>query len=210
MEPIIYRNIEEKDHPQISGMLCGVWRFDRYIADAATAARAGESFFMSYLARQNYAEVAARGGEILGVLLGHLKSMPFPKEHKKWEAEARRRLFFFNHSKEGKRFCEAQKRTAKFEAALLGPHEDRFDAELVLFASAPAARGQGVGKALLSRYNTFLKEHGAKKAFLLTDSFCNFGFYDHLGYERIAQTEGFLGIERDGKPFEFYLYGYDV
>lgn len=191
-------------------MLCGIWRFDRYIADAEIAARAGESFFMSYLARQNYAEVAERDGQVLGVLLGHLKSMPFPDGHKKWDAEARRKLFFFNHSKEGKKFYTVQKRTAKYEAVILDPHEDRFDAELVLFASAPAARGQGVGKALLGRFNEFLREHGAKNAFLLTDSFCNFGFYEHLGYERIAQTEGFLGIERDKKPFEFYLYGYDV
>lgn len=208
METIIYRNIEEKDYPQVSRMLCGIWRFDKYIADGETAKKAGESFFMSYLARQNYAEVAERAGVILGVLLGHLNSIPFPEKHRHWKAESDRRLFFFTHSKEGRKFYEVQKRTAKYEAQLLDPYEGRFDAELVLFATAPEARGLGIGKTLLSRFNAFLSGHGAKNAFLLTDSFCNYGFYDHLGYERIAETEGFLGIERDGKPFHFYLYKY--
>lgn len=210
MEPITYRNIEEKDHPQISKMLCGIWQFDKFIADRNLAERAGAAFFMSYLARQNFAKIAERNGEIMGVLLGHLKSIPFPKEHKKWKAESARRLFFFEHSKQGKKFHEVQTRTAKYEAQLLDPWEDQFDGELVLFATAPKARGLGVGKTLLSRFNAFLKDHSAKNAFLLTDSSCSLGFYDHLGYERVAETQGVLGIERDKKLTRFYLYGYDV
>lgn len=210
MEPINYRNVTEQDYPQVSEMLCGIWQFDKYLKDAEIVRRAGLAFWHAYLARQNYAEVAERGGRILGVLLGHCVSLPFPAEHKGFEKEARRFLREFSRSGEGRKFYRAQMRTAKYERQLLAPYEDRFDAELVLFATAPEARGLGIGKGLLSRFNTFLKEREARHAFLLTDSFCNFGFYDHLGYERLAEVEGLLGVEQDGKPLHFYLYGYEV
>lgn len=210
MEPIHYRNVTKQDYPQVSEMLCGIWQFDRYLGDAEVARRAGLAFWYAYLARQNYAEVAECGGKILGVLLGHCASLPFPAEHKGFEKEARRFLREFSRSGEGRRFYKAQTRTAKYERQLLAPYEDGFDAELVLFATAPEARGLGIGKCLLSRFNAFLKNQDARHAFLLTDSFCNFGFYDHLGYERLAEVEGLLGIEPDGKPLHFYLYGYEV
>lgn len=210
MESILYRTITEQDYPQISEMLCGIWQFDKYLNDENTVRRAGLAFWYSYLARQNYAEAAERDGRILGILLGHCGSLPFPVEHKGFEKEAQRFLREFSRSGEGRKFYKAQTRTAKYEHQLLAPYEGRFDAELVLFATAPEARGMGVGKTLLSRFNAFLKEQEAQHAFLLTDSFCNFGFYDHLGYERLAEVEGLLGIEPDGKPLHFYLYGYEV
>ena len=81
MEPINYRNVTEQDYPQVSEMLCGIWQFDKYLKDAEIVRRAGLAFWYAYLARQNYAEVAERGGRILGVLLGHCVSLPFPAEH---------------------------------------------------------------------------------------------------------------------------------
>lgn len=210
MEPIHYRGITQQDYPQVSSMLCEIWKFDKYLRDADVVRRAGLAFWYSYLARQNYAEIAEREGAVLGVLLGHCASLPFPPEHKGFEKEARRFLREFSKSGEGRKFYKAQTRTAKYERRLLAPYEGKFDAELVLFATAPNARGLGVGKGLLSRFNAFLEEREARRVFLLTDSFCNFGFYDHLGYERLGETEGLLGIEEDGKPLHFYLYGYEV
>lgn len=211
MKSIIYRTIEPKDYPQISQMLRRIWQFDRYIQEEDVAQRAGEAFFLSYLARQNYMEIAERDGEILGILLGHCLSLPFSKEQKKWETESSRKLFWFLHSKKGKKFFDVQRRTAKYEAQLLDPYKGQFDAELVLFATSENARGLGIGKILLSHFNAFLEEQQAKRVFLFTDSFCNFGFYEHLGYHRTAELDAFLGIEEDpNKPMSFYLYTYDI
>ncbi|MEF9988870.1 MAG: hypothetical protein RR797_07325, partial [Christensenella sp.] len=66
MKTINYRPIQKNDYPQIIELLSAVWQFDKYINDTRTAKRAGESFWLSYIARQNYAEVAERDGEILG------------------------------------------------------------------------------------------------------------------------------------------------
>lgn len=63
MEPINYRNVTEQDYPQVSEMLCGIWQFDKYLKDAEIVRRAGLAFWYAYLARQNYAEVAERGGQ---------------------------------------------------------------------------------------------------------------------------------------------------
>ncbi|MEG0594461.1 MAG: GNAT family N-acetyltransferase [Christensenella sp.] len=210
MKTINYRPIQKNDYPQIIELLSAVWQFDKYINDTRTAKRAGESFWLSYIARQNYAEVAERDGEILGLLLGHCAAVPFSPEHENQLVTAKNSLRQFMFSKEGRKFYKLQKRTAKYERQLLSTHDGDFDSELVLFATAPAARGLGIGKALLCRFNAFLQEHGALRAHLMTDSFCNVGFYDHLGYSKVGEKKVSLGAAQPSTPFYFYLYAYKV
>ena len=100
--------------------------------------------------------------------------------------------------------------TAHAKSACSPPLRENSTQNCVLFVTAPAARGLGIGKELLARFNQFLVQNGARRPFLLTDTLCNYGFYDHLGFRRLAETEGLLGIEPDGKPMHFFLYGYEL
>lgn len=207
---LLFRPLEEKDHPQAAALAAGVWRFDQLIADPQAAALAREAFFRYYLSRQNYTEAALRGGELLGILFGHCAALPLPPEHSAQEKAAENAAERLLSMPEGRRFRTAMERNSACEKRLLASFEGEFDAELVLFVTAPAARGLGIGKELLARFNQFLVQNGARRPFLLTDTLCNYGFYDHLGFRRLAETEGLLGIEPDGKPMHFFLYGYEL
>lgn len=92
--------------------------------------------------------------------------------------------------------------------------------EVTLLAVDPACHGHGIGRALFTDAQNYLRVQGAAGFSLATDDGCDFGFYDHLGLERIAsreaascpgvpQEEGSAsyGGTNKKKPFRVYLYG---
>ena len=80
--------------------------------------------------------------------------------------------------------------------------------EITLLAIDPASQGHGIGKALLADAVAYLQSRGAAGFFLATDDGCDFGFYDHLGLERIAARETPIAAKSQGEqPFHVYLYG---
>lgn len=80
--------------------------------------------------------------------------------------------------------------------------------EITLLAIDPACQGHGIGKALLTDVVAYLQSQEAAGFFLATDDGCDFGFYDHLGLERIAARETPIAAEGLGEqPFHVYLYG---
>ena len=110
------------------------------------------------------------------------------------------------------------------EIALTQELVERGDArsawEITLLAVDPAFHGHGIGRTLFSGALDYLRAQSAPGFFLATDDGCDFGFYDHLGLERIASREaaacpgvpqGEEALELDGpndeKPFRVYLYG---
>ncbi len=95
---------------------------------------------------------------------------------------------------------------------LLESQDDRAAWEVTLLIVDPACHGKGVGKALFMGALDYLSHQGAPGFFLATDDGCDFGFYDHLGLERIAEREAPgctapLAGHHDKGPFHVYLYG---
>lgn len=91
--------------------------------------------------------------------------------------------------------------------------------EVTLLAVDPECHGHGIGRLLFSDALDYLLAQGAPGFFLATDDGCDFGFYDHLGLERIVSREAAVCREtprRDDAtttnktgdvPFCAYLYG---
>lgn len=61
-----------------------------------------------------------------------------------------------------------------------------FDGELSLFAVDPKQKGQGVGTALLSAFQT---RKSGKQIYLFTDSNCTYQFYQHRGFEQASSVD---------------------
>ena len=75
-------------------------------------------------------------------------------------------------------------------------------AELRLLIISKDCKGLGLGRILMSEAEKRIKEHGMSGAFFYTDTDCNFGFYDHLGAERIGSKM----IICAGEDLEVYGY----
>lgn len=63
--------------------------------------------------------------------------------------------------------------------------------ELQQIAVDPAARGLGVGTAVMAAFEAQARARGCRLAYLDTFSFQAAPFYERLGYERVLSIEGF-------------------
>ena len=77
------------------------------------------------------------------------------------------------------------------------------DGELIFLAADPNNAQKGVGSLLLAELE---RREPGKEIFLYTDSNCTYQFYEHRGFERIAQQEVTIELP-DGKvALSCFLY----
>lgn len=81
------------------------------------------------------------------------------------------------------------------------------DDSVLLLVVNPAARGLGLGKKLFTGALDYLRAAGAQSAHLVTDTDCDWSFYDHLGLTRLAErhNDSPTALQSDG----YFLYGYN-
>ena len=101
-------------------------------------------------------------------------------------------------------------------------------AEYVLFVTSPAARGKGVGAAMITRFEDYLLAGGIGGYWLFTDTGCTYDWYDRHGFRRVAMTtpelhpDGTMSAEvrtgedlrdepvPDGEAGTYFIYRYDM
>lgn len=74
---------------------------------------------------------------------------------------------------------------------------------VLLLVISEAARGHGLGRRLLSQARDHFGRHGADRYWLVTDTDCDWPFYEHLGLERLAERPGTVA----GAPERYFVYG---
>ncbi|MEA4854261.1 MAG: GNAT family N-acetyltransferase [Christensenella sp.] len=210
METTQFRTLHKKDFPQVRKLISDIWNFERYTNNPKLLDVFAGSFLDVYLLNQNYTRVAVENDKITGLLIGRCESLSVSRKPR-YLFSLLKNLAYLHISKQGRRIASIQKRFAALSAKLFDEVDDTFDAELVLILTAPIARGRGIGKKLLYDFNAFLKAHGSHSVCLITDSFCNYRFYDRLGYTRAAASSGITGAEPCEDSFTaFYLYTYQL
>lgn len=74
---------------------------------------------------------------------------------------------------------------------------------ILLLVVSAEARGHGLGKRLINRALDHFRRHGAERYWLVTDTDCDWTFYEHLGLERLADRPGMV----PGAPEHYFVYG---
>lgn len=74
---------------------------------------------------------------------------------------------------------------------------------VLLLVVGEAARGHGLGRRLLARARDHFSRHGAERYWLVTDTDCDWPFYEHLGLERLAERTGAVA----DAPERYFVYG---
>lgn len=74
---------------------------------------------------------------------------------------------------------------------------------ILLLVVSAEARGHGLGKRLINRALDHFRRHGAECYWLVTDTDCDWTFYEHLGLERLADRPGMV----PGAPEHYFVYG---
>ena len=163
---------------------------------------------------------------LLGVALGRL-GRPAPEDARPYEELAEWLEGRLRALPGGAQIMAQQDAELACDEALLAAATSRLpdDAEYVLFVTAPAARGKGVGAAMITRFEDYLRARGAGSYYLLTDTGCTYDWYDRHGFKRVAQaqldyaspeaTRASVRAEDDlrgepAAPGAFFVYRYDL
>lgn len=166
------------------------WNFNHMLPDRRLPNLVNEFFFDEALAASDYTDVLVDGdGGVHGYLFGYLGATVAQRLsvasrvalvwlRVAWQiavgaAGSRRDVF--------RRLRELTELTQALEAA-----RRENDAFVSLFLVSPTLRGQGWGKRLMQRFEAAGIAARRDRMYLWTDAGCNYGFYDHEGFERVV------------------------
>ena len=77
------------------------------------------------------------------------------------------------------------------------------DGELIFLAADPNIKGKGTGTVLLEELR---RRESGKRIHLFTDSACTYQFYEHRGFDRVAEEHVELELETGNVSLDCYLY----
>lgn len=83
---------------------------------------------------------------------------------------------------------------------------DKYDAEIVLLIVDPKVQGKGLGRKLVDYVIESVRKDDAQNIFLLTDTSCNYKFYDVLQFKQVAKRKGGYLYEGQESPEYFFVY----
>lgn len=69
-------------------------------------------------------------------------------------------------------------------------------------ATINAYRGIGIGKQLTQHFLNHMQKTGCKSIYVYTDTGCNYGFYDKIGFEKVDERQNKLSVYLYYKRFK--------
>ncbi len=189
---MVIRDFTQQDTLKCVDIVDAVWQFDERFKPAGLADFFKQTYVGGSLSVSNFAVVIEDSGQVQGFLFGRCGRQPLFKNEYSGTLGYLRSItrFFLLKQVSFKQKC--------YYLVLITEHErNRLQLEhrvneVQLFAVAPNAQGRGYGKSLLGAFIGHCQEHRVHRITLETDQSCNLGFYDRLGFKKIAQFQSRL------------------
>ena len=173
-----------------SQLMSQTWQFNEVLENPKDPSLIYKIYFQDSLLDSQYSDfIVDENGRVLGYLLATAPTLVTPIANIKSKLmQLRMMIELTGHIALGKLGSRKQAITVMAAADDLN-HEThkntgQFDSEVVLFFVSSELRGRGCGQKLMERYYAFCRKNNIQKIFLSTDLGCNYGFYDHNGFER--------------------------
>jgi GNAT superfamily N-acetyltransferase len=199
----MFRPVTERDADALADLDMYTWFPKELFPYAQTRHYAARLDVLHFLKSSTYGEVATLNGTVLGVVLGAVEGKrPLLPAAAEWYRQAHVNAPMVPGGIAVRHNLDKEIRT---DLALEAGVRQEVPAELQLFIVSAAARGKGVGGRLYSRFLAHLRDCGAQRYFLYTDSDCDYGFYDAHGLTCVAQGTGddYTG---SGKTLDKFIY----
>jgi len=213
---IQFRSYKEKDRETCWKMMVSTWQYDRYFSSIKNIDHLYRLIFDMYRLHSDYLEIAIavtdatiEASEPVGFLFGETKHPAVLKKLQYRYFLLKIVLFWifgcYGNKKAARDVFQDYARDIEF---LLGDC-DSSDAHMHSFFISDKARGAGVGKLLLARFTEHCQHNQNSRIILVTDTDCNYGFYDHCGFERIKEKNGCLGVpQSDATKANSFVFVY--
>jgi ribosomal protein S18 acetylase RimI-like enzyme len=201
---MFFRPVTEKDADFIKKMVDETWEFNAYSDNTLITNLILSDYLKSLFNKSNYSDIAVYNDQPVGFLFGRCDTIS--------GENLKTLLPFENHNTETiddtgwNIYLRDLKKIKDADDFLIKDKKDLFDGELILFIIDGHHRKSGIGRTLLERFMKHLRENNVKRAYLFTDDYCNFEFYDKIGFHKENVTSINLSDSNDRK---FFLYSFD-
>lgn len=205
---VIYRPFDEDDFDAVAAILRSIWHTDAPTPGYASLEACAD--LAHCLSISTFSQVALIDNEPRGIALARRGNPAAPISGRWRRAEGafmgRMRL---SEPAAAERYRKMTRLTGQFDADMLKSCKLPDTDEITLLAVDKGARGLGMGSVLFDAAASYLAACGAERAFLYTDTDCDWEFYERRGLERTA-SHHVHREQRNLLPRELYLYTLDL
>lgn len=207
MTDIQFNPYTSKDATALYTLCESAWSFRDYTTNEATRKSLVKVDAYGALMGTDYQELAWVDNQPAGVLIGQSKTVLSGIKNLKYRALFWGVLFklYFIH-KDAKDALKNFRKVDKAYQKLYKSLKKQYNAEVILFIVHPSMQGKGVGKTLMNRYVKHCKNRGYKRFYLFTDTSCNYGFYDHYGFNYIGTESVNLHLKTQDEILTTFVY----
>lgn len=201
---ICYRRLKPSDERQLIKFLYKQWQLPGSAPELAPEKLLARSYAYGLLGQQSRTYVAEADGKIAGIIMGRA----WKTTAAALKFTARRALLqaLMGVTEKG-RGCRVLLESLELaDRQLTHSCEGSFDGELVFFMVDRHLRGIGIGTSLLQLFHQYMRRQGARRIYVLTDTGCDYDFYDRHEFSRLKKQRIRLSSQR--LEFTCYMYQY--
>lgn len=207
MEKITYREICPKDYGSIKKLIDEVWNLNQFCDNERELEDALNIYLQSSLLDISYGKAAILDGEVVGILLGKRKGQQNMVRRCSilWSLIKSGVSQLFHATTEMRRQLKNALKISKADQKMMAMQKGNFTGHIELLIVGDNTQGLGVGKRLVNDFISYALHGNQNKIYVQTDTQCNYGFYEHLGFERLDSIDLTL---TDGRQITLFLYQY--
>ena len=207
MQQITIRDIDAKDIPDIHCVIRTIWDWDDVSDDQAVVDATVGMYLNDVLYDSTFGKIALLGDQVVGVIFGSVEGQP--AIFRGVQTNSMEHMMVLLGASDDDRhniYDYLSKLRGAYEQLICG-REDGYDGTLDFLVLSEDARGMGIGKKLWHELTKYFKAHKVQTIYVYTDTDCNFGFYEHLGFARIG--EKMVAFEEYGESYTENIFLYD-
>lgn len=205
---VIYRPFDEDDFNAIAAILQAAWHTDAPTPGYAFLEACAD--LAHSLSVSTFSQIALIDNVPRGIVLARGTNLTVPVSGR-WQRAEEDFLeqMLIGEPEAAKDYLQMTELTRNIHTTML--HDGKLDEanEVTLLAVSEEARGLGIGTVLLDAAASYLASRGANRAFLYTDTDCNWQFYENHGLARAASHH----VHREQRrllPRDLYVYTLDL
>jgi len=209
---VVTRDLEEADLPALKALIVEAfgegWNFGRFAQDTIFFDALLEVYLSMFLNSSTFGRVAEMGGEVVGAIL--CSASGETEKFRQLQKDRPLHTLALLSGAEPERADVVEHLSVSFQTigGLLGDKAAAYDGSLELIAVSQQVQGRKIGKALWDEACAYYSSKGAKLIYLISDSACNVGFYDHNGFYKTGTGEAVYNYGTGQRKSQVFVYEY--
>jgi len=214
MNDVITRNIEEKDMAALKSLIVEAWgdgwNLNAYDHDTEFFQSLLEVYLSIFLGPSTFGRVAVMDGKVIGAIL--CSAVCEPTCFRQLQSNRALHTLALLCATEAERMDVVEHMSVSFQAIgqLVENKLGDYYGCLEFIVVAKQAQGLKIGKKLWNEAAAYFNSVGAESIYLISDSQCNTGFYDHNGFTKVETGKAVYNYSTGQKEFDIYLYDYKL